>query len=168
MSPADINFRKGVPDDAAALSAYINVLADEGGDTIPNTRFSPEEERQFLEKAAKQDRAFFLLACDGPAIVAVLDIWAGERPFNRHAGRLGMSVLSGYRRMGIGRRLLDMAIEETKTWPGFCRIELEAVPWNIPAIRLYESRGFVREGLKQKGAKLRDEPHGVVLMALVW
>ena len=98
----------------------------------------------------------------------MLDLWAGEKPINRHAGRLGTSVLAPYRRKGIGWRLLDGAIHEAKNWPGFCRIELEMVPWNEPAIRLYESVGFTTEGSKRKAAILAGKTVDLVQMALVW
>ena len=60
----------------------------------------------------------------------MLDLSAGERPDDRHAGRFGMSVARRWRRRGVGRRLLTVAIDEAKGWPGFCRIELECAPWN--------------------------------------
>jgi putative acetyltransferase len=63
---------------------------------------------------------------------------------------------------------MKAAIDETKKWPSFCRIELEVVPWNKPAIHLYESLGFVREGVKRKAANYGGKPTDSALMALVW
>jgi putative acetyltransferase len=146
----------------------MDLLADERLDTISGRRFTPEQEREFLQKAAAQERAVILLALDGPAVVGVLDLWAGSNPFDRHTGRLGMSVLKGYRRTGIGRKLLNALIMETKVQPDFCRIELEVVSWNIPAIRLYESSGFKTEGTKRKAVDLRGKPEDTIIMALVW
>jgi hypothetical protein len=40
-----------------------------------------------------------------------------------------------------------------KGWPGFCRIELDVVPWNTPGIRLYEPFGFAHEGRKRKATR---------------
>ncbi len=45
------------------------------------------------------------------------------------------------------------------------KLELHVFPWNEPAIALYESFGFEREGLR-KGHYLRDgEPVDAILMA---
>jgi putative acetyltransferase len=86
----------------------------------------------------------------------------------RHLGRIGLSVTRDLRGRGIGRRLLQAAIDQARGWPGFCRLELECVPWNTPAIRLYESLGFLHEGRRVKGVNLRGTPEDMLLMALTW
>ena len=154
----DIVIRVASLDDAAALSKYMNALADENLEQLSGLRPSPEQERDFLQKASENGRAFVLVAWDRADIIGVLDLWPGEMPFNRHAGRLGMSVLAPYRRRGIGRRLLEHAIERTKQLPDFCRIVLDVAPANEPAISLYESVGFVREGSMKKAAIFRADP----------
>jgi RimJ/RimL family protein N-acetyltransferase len=164
----NVILRQAVVDDAEPLSKFLNALADENLDMVSGIRPTPTEEVEFIEKATKNGRALILIAVDAEEVIGVLDLWAGERPFNRHAGRVGISVLAPYRRRGVGRRLLDGAIQEAKKWPEFCRIELELVPWNEPATRLYKSAGFIREGLKRKAAILGGKPVDLVQMALVW
>jgi RimJ/RimL family protein N-acetyltransferase len=168
MTPTNIILRLAVVSDAESLSKFMNRLADENLDTVSGIRPTPAKEAEFIEKAAKSGRAFLLLALDVDEVIGVLDLWGGEGPLNRHAGQLGTSVLAPYRRKGIGRRLLDSAIHEAKNWSEFCRIELEVVPWNEPAIRLYESVGFTREGTKRKTAILGGQPSDLIQMALVW
>jgi RimJ/RimL family protein N-acetyltransferase len=168
MEDENIIIRHGAVEDAEILSVFMNRLADEPLDTVSRQRYTAEEERDFLQKAADKECAFFLLALHGPGVVGVLDLWAGEKQYERHAGRLGVSVLQPYRRRGIARRLLQAAITEAKDWPGFCRIELDVVPWNTPAIRLYRSFGFAHEGRKRKAVDLRGKPEDMLLMALVW
>jgi hypothetical protein len=46
-------------DDAEILSAFMNWLADEPLDTVSRQRYTAEEERDFLQKAADKERAFF-------------------------------------------------------------------------------------------------------------
>lgn len=98
----------------------------------------------------------------------MLDLQAGERDFNRHCGRFGMSVAKDWRGKGVGRAILAAAIEKTREWPGFCRIELEVFPHNATAIALYESMGFELEARKVKAVKMQAEPEDLLLMALVW
>lgn len=82
-----------------------------------------------------------------------------------HCGSLGMGVLLGYRGKGYGTRLMEATILAAKE---SCieRVELEVYASNVPAIRLYEKRGFVNEGVKKNGRKLDGKYDDVLLMAL--
>jgi RimJ/RimL family protein N-acetyltransferase len=160
--------REGTLADAAAMVEYVNALAAEGLDTITNRTLTVDEEEAFLEKAAQVERGFFLLAFDGERVIGMLDLWAGERAHNRHLGRIGISTARDWRRRGVGRALLQAAIEKARYWPGFCRIELEVAPWNEGAIALYRQLGFELEGLRKKGINLRGTPDDVLAMALTW
>ena len=170
MGPlSTITIRHAGVDDARAMVAYMSELVGEGLDTIA-IRTAPrlEDQREFIERARLADRAAIWLAVDGTAVVGLLDVWGGERADMRHLGRIGLSVARNLRGHGIGRRLLDAAIDQARAWPGFCRLELECVPWNAPAIRLYESLGFAHEGRRVKGVNLRGTPEDMLLMALTW
>ena len=168
MDIARVAIRRATLEDAEGMSGFMNALADEGLDTITGLRPTVEEEKEFLEKASSKERALFLLAVDSRLVVGMLDLWAGEKRSTRHTGRLGMSVLKPYRNRGVGRRLLEAAIQEAKRWEDFCRIELDVAPWNAPALRLYQSAGFAREGIKNKAIDFRGKPEDLVLMALTW
>ena len=71
-------------------------------------------------------------------------------------------VAASHRRRGVGRALLDQAVEWAEG-AGVRKLELHVFPWNEPAIALYESFGFEREGLR-KGHYLRD---GVAVDAIL-
>jgi RimJ/RimL family protein N-acetyltransferase len=49
---------------------------------------------------------------------------------------------------------------------GIERVELEVYASNIPAIKLYEKRGFSHEGVKRKARKLDGVFDDVLMMAL--
>jgi RimJ/RimL family protein N-acetyltransferase len=169
MADLAVVIRRAVESDAAAMSAYMDGVIGENLDTIGRrTPVSVEEEVEFIRKAASKERAFIMLAFDGPACIGLLDLWAGENPRDRHGGRFGMSVAKEWRGQGVGRALLEAAIAGTKAWEGFCRIELEVAPWNANAIALYESLGFELEARKRKSMALRGEPEDMLLMSLVW
>ena len=53
-----------------------------------------------------------------------------------------------HRRRGIGRALLDQSVAWARE-AGVRKLELHVFPWNEPAIRLYETFGFEREGYRQ-------------------
>jgi RimJ/RimL family protein N-acetyltransferase len=136
-SAESLVIRPARTDDAEIMVAYMAALTAEGLDTI-SVRFPPslEDEREFVLRSKVSERILILLAFADEALVGMLDLSAGQRPSDRHAGRFGMSVAKAWRGRGVGRKLLAAAIEETKGWPGFCRIELECAPWNEAAIAL--------------------------------
>ncbi len=169
MTSDTILIRRATMDDAAAMAEYMNALGEEKLDTInPRQPITVEQERAFLQIAFDNPRAFYLIALDGPRVVGMLDVHAGKKPHDNHQGGLGISIAKDWRGRRVGRRLMQRAIEETKQWPGFCRIELDVVSWNAGAIALYESLGFVREAVKRKAVNFRGLPEDEYQMALVW
>lgn len=84
----------------------------------------------------------------------------------RHVGRMGMGLLPPYRGQGLGRRLAEVTIEAVRS-AGIERIELEVFASNVPAIRLYESLGFQREGRKRRFRKLDGAYDDNIIMALL-
>ncbi|HLK26719.1 MAG TPA: GNAT family N-acetyltransferase [Caulobacteraceae bacterium] len=165
----DVVVRRAREADAAALADYMAGLMAERLDTISRREIPTVlEERDWILRATMVERGMILLALAEDDVIGVLDLWAGEREDNRHAGRFGMSVARGWRGLGVGRRLLARAIDEARAWPGFCRLELECVAWNAPAIALYESLGFALEARMSKAINLRGTPEDMLLMALVW
>ena len=167
--PDRVEIRPAGPADAEALVDYMTALVAERLDTITRrTVPSVEQEREWIVKTAENPNSFIMIALAGARVIGLLDIQAGNRAVDSHAGILGISVAADWRGEGVGRRLIEAAIARARTRPGFCRIELLVVERNAGAIRLYESLGFVREGLKRKGINLRGEPEDDVAMALVW
>jgi putative acetyltransferase len=73
-------------------------------------------------------------------------------------------VAAGHRRRGIGRSLLEQAVEWARE-SEIEKLELHVFPHNEPAIKLYEQFGFEREGQRRdhfrRGGRLVD----AVLMA---
>ncbi len=77
---------------------------------------------------------------------------------------LGLMVAATHRRRGIGRALLEQAV----SWAheaGVHKLELHVFPWNDAAIRLYESFGFEREGLRREHYQRDGEYVDAILMA---
>jgi putative acetyltransferase len=166
---SQIIIRPARPGDGAAMSAYVSRLVAEQLDTILlNHEFTPAEEEETIRRYEQAEHHIFLLALDGQRVVGMLDIHGHEHPAKRHWGQFGMSVDRDYRGQGLGRRLLERAIAEAKSWPDFCRLELGVTPWNTRAIELYRSLGFELEGTKRKGINLRGQPEDDLVMALVW
>jgi RimJ/RimL family protein N-acetyltransferase len=161
--------REATLDDAQLVADFMNALGEEKLDTIgPRSPLTVEQELVFLQEAIDNPRAFYLIALEGERVIGMVDLHAGLKAHEMHAAKLGISIAKDWRGRGLGRRLMTQAIARTKLWAGFCRIELDVVPWNLNAIALYESLGFVIEAVKRNGVNLRGKPEDELQMALVW
>jgi len=105
------------------------------------------------------------VAVEGDRVVGWCDIVPNKGDGFSHSGTLGMGLMHGYRGQGYGTRLMDKSLTASKE-SGIERVELTVYELNIPAIRLYEKRGFVHEGVKKRARKLDGKYEDVLLMVL--
>jgi len=123
-----------------------------------------ESAREFvLSNIAKGVLQF--VAIHGAEVIGWCDITPLEWGGFTHCGRLGMGVRADWRGRGIGRRLIMATLQGARE-KGLERVELEVFASNRPAIRLYESLGFVVEGIKRRGRKLDGAYDDVLEMTL--
>jgi ribosomal protein S18 acetylase RimI-like enzyme len=105
------------------------------------------------------------VAVEGKRVVGWCDIIPQRGIDFAHCGTLGMGVHKEYRRQGLGTSLLDAALGAAKVF-GIERVELEVYTSNTPAIKLYEKRRFILEGVKKKARKLDGEYYDIQVMAI--
>ena len=80
----------------------------------------------------------------GACWMRLLPAGVGLGSVDAHTPQLGIAVLPQFQRRGFGRQLMEAALPAAKAH-GYRQISLTAHPRN-PAIRLYESCGFVKRG----------------------
>ena len=162
----DFVVRRALPGDAAALvelgrevsSEPERWLITEGGWR------SVGDERRYLRATRRSpDAAVFVAETDGH-IVGRLSLARDTHPASPHVADLGLMVAESHRRRGIGRALLQRAVEWAKE-AEIEKLELHVFPHNEPAIRLYEEFGFEREGLRRAHYRRGAEVVDAVLMA---
>jgi len=107
----------------------------------------------------------FLAAVDEERLVGWCEVRRDTLPGRAHTGMLGMGLREPYRGRGLGRQLIDQALERACAL-GFERIELMVRSPNARAMRLYASAGFTEEGRKRDAVRLDHGSEDEVLMAL--
>ncbi len=163
----EFTIRRAVPRDAPGLAALGREIGSEPeGWLISDGGFpGARAERRYL-RAIRRSRSAAVFVAEAPAgIVGRLSVARDIHPASRHVADVGLMVARSHRRQGVGRALLAKAVDWARD-VGVTKLELHVFPHNEPALRLYESFGFEREGYR-KGHFLRaGEPVDAILMAI--
>ena len=148
--PGDFTIRPAHPRDAADLVALAEeVAAEPGGWLISDGGWRTVlDERRYLRALRRYRDAAVFVAEAEDGLVGRLSLGRDPHPASRHVADLGLMVAASHRRRGIGRALLDRAIEWARE-VGVRKLELHVFPHNEAALALYESVGFEREGYRR-------------------
>lgn len=150
----------------------IRILAPEDAEVFRDMRLkglldSPESFGSTYEVEANRDIDFFRMRIhqasdsfvlgafdqDGQ-LIGVVGFKQEHTIKLRHKGLIwGMYVMPGYRSQGVGRRLMEKAIELANQIDGLEQINLSVVTGNQGAKKLYESLGFLVYGIEKRALK---------------
>ncbi len=161
-----IEIRHARPEDAATLVALGSAVGREEGAWLLTSAGwrSVGEERRYLRALKRYPDAAVFVAEEDGRIVGRLSLARDPHPASHHVADLGLMVAISHRRRGVGRTLLEQAVAWARD-AGVRKLELHVFPWNEPAIRLYETFGFEREGLRRDHYRRGGEYVDAILMA---
>lgn len=139
----------GVDDAAPMLDCAREVFR-----TSPYLLTSPDEfnlteaqERDFIASMLAHPKQLMLTAWADGRVVGILDLRQTiPRRKARHRVLLGMSIREVYRGRGVGRALMERALDWAKAHPDITLVTLEVYAANAPAIALYRKFGFIEKG----------------------
>src|SRR5436190_16644054 len=105
--------RRATPADASALVELGRAVSSE-----PEAWLITEgdwrnvgEERRYLRAVRRSPHAAVYVAEDEDGVVARLSLARDSHPASAHVADLGLMVAAGHRRRGIGRSLLEQAVQ---------------------------------------------------------
>ena len=161
---SQLHIRPARESDAGSANDAVNAIAAEKWYPATVDGFSEEQTRAFLKRVVDGNLPQ-VLAVVQDQVVGFCDVIPHTAKGFTHVGRLGMGVRSQWRSQGIGHRLLEACLTLARS-AGIEKVELEVFADNVVAVHLYESFGFVHEGLKVRGRKLENRYQDLKLMAL--
>ncbi len=161
-----VRIRRAVPGDAGALVELASAVGAEPEGWLVSDSWwrSTGDERRYLRAVRRHPDAAVFVAETAERIVGRLSLARDTHPACRHVADLGLMVARGHRGQGIGRALLDQAVDWARE-VGVLKLELHVFPHNEAAIHLYESFGFVREGHRKAQYRRGDGYVDAILMA---
>lgn len=162
-----IILRKPRWDDLDGLLDFVNSLVREEALINRIGEVSRSEEIEFLARRLSdiENKKVIQLVADVDGMIVgnaeVVKLSGRES----HVGKLGVSMRSGYRQIGIASKLIETLIRQAKKEK--LRIILLAVyEDNLPAITLYKKLGFKEIGRTPKGVCWKGEYIDDVKMAM--
>jgi len=162
--------RVGVPEDAAAMLAYLECVSGESDFlTFGPGEFEMTEaqEAAHLATVYKAPDHLHIVAMDGGVIVACLTFGTGRRQRVQHHGELAISVRQSHWGRRIGALLIDTLIDWARTTGSIRKISLRVRTDNARGIALYREKGFVVEGTLRREICVDGEYFDLLYMGLL-
>lgn len=169
MGEDSVMIREAVADDAEKLLDYLEKISAES-DFLT---FGPGElhldiaqEKDTLDSFLIRDNALFLVAEVDDNIIGCLNFSGGSRSRTAHTGEFGISVLQAYWGQHIGKVLLKTLISWAHRTHIIRKINLRVRMDNVRAKRLYQSAGFVEEGMIKRDLLVNGKFYDSITMGL--
>ncbi|GJM19620.1 MAG: acetyltransferase [Phycisphaeraceae bacterium] len=143
-----LTLRAAAPSDAPALRLlYIELSETSEFGVIERDEVMPDEPlRESVEEGSA--KGWLWIVVEGAPGSIVGDCIVRPEKYRRlaHNATIGLGLADGWRGVGLGRAVMDASIDWSRAHPALRRLELQVFASNAPAIGLYESLGFEREG----------------------
>ena len=144
------------PEDVDNLLRFFNGLVDEKKDDRESRlhagfdkKFNRSQEAQYIREVldrVEKDEAVNIIADIGDKIVASGGVARGKYSDTHRHGSLGLTVSQEYRGHGIGSRIIQTLVAESRRL-GLKSIDVEFLAINKSAERAYKRAGFKRAGI---------------------
>jgi ribosomal protein S18 acetylase RimI-like enzyme len=148
------HIRLAGPGDAAALLELQSTLDRESRFMVLEPGERPTDPGDLRDRLAEQrrpggDPSYTFVAADTGELAGYVSVTVLPYTRARRSGYVVMGVRDSRAGQGVGRALLEAAIEHARA-RDMRRLELTVMAHNRPALSLYLSCGFLVEGLRRR------------------
>lgn len=119
-----------------------------------------------LLEFSEQNIPNFVAIIDGQ-VAGHLALIIDNHPRRRHIVSFGIGVGAEYSGKGVGKLLINTAIDYAFNWLAATRLELEVYSDNERGLHLYKKLGFEVEGVRRKAAFREGKYCDVVMMSML-
>lgn len=112
------------------------------------------------------ERIFAAFADQRSRIVGEVNLSGDALHTGLHRCELGIGIERSHRGQGLGRRLMERAIEFTRCAPGIAWLDLKVFAHNAPARALYAALGFQEVGTVVDRFRIEGESIDDIIMTL--
>lgn len=153
ISGKNVVFRHPKSSDLKQMMKAINSMVDERAEIAKTTKVSYREEREWLEnllRAIRKKESVMVLAEVDGVYVGSCQVIRDNYDVSRHVGTLGVGLTKSARGIGIGTRLVEMCLSESKKI-GIKLVKLYVFDTNKSGRSFYKKLGFRETGRIKKG-----------------
>ncbi|WP_028273638.1 GNAT family N-acetyltransferase [Atopococcus tabaci] len=164
----ELIIREAVPDDAAALLAFMDETARQTDFLFLETEerdISVEEEQEHLAELFDSASNCLFVALDGGRMIGAASVHSSDEQKIHHIGDVGIVVHEEFWGMGLGTVLMEEIIAWSEETGILKRLQLQVQERNTRARNLYEKVGFRLEGVMERGVFIDGEYLPVCLMS---
>ena len=154
--------REANEDDARAIKDIVNSVISEKYYVVPE---SSRENWSETIREIKDRKGLIIVAQIGEKTVGMAHLARGKFKKNQHVAYLGITILKGFREIGIGKTMMNHLIEWASKQEELEKISLTVFSTNKPAINLYRKLGFEVEGISKKQYKIEGKYVDEIAMA---
>lgn len=155
----DLLLREAEASDAELLIGFLSQIGQESDYTTldeEGVMMSVQQMAEFLDLQASLENRISILAFLDENLAGLINITADRHVRVCHIGDLFIAVRKSYWNQGLGRILMEEAIDWASQSGVIRKLALSVQVRNERAVHLYQSLGFEIEGLQKRGAYLNE------------
>lgn len=140
--------------DAGQMMHYLQALSDEKTFIrFQGEKISLQQEEEFLTEQLQkiaENQTIYLLCFSGSRLIGISDLSLSDK-VEKHVGALGISIAKEFRGEGIGKKLFETVLEESRKLKELRIITLGVFACNDLGRAMYKKYGFEEYGRLPKG-----------------